>query len=421
MDFGALPPEINSGRMYTGAGSASMLAAAAAWDALAAELHSSAAAYHSAIDGMTIGTWYGPAATAMTTAVAPYISWMTLTATQAEQAALQAKLAAGAYEAAFVSTVPPPAIELNRAQLLTLIATNLFGQNTAAIAMTEAEYAEFWAQDSAAMYAYAAASAAASVLTPFAAPPETTNPAGLAGQSTAVAQAAGSAAASDIQMQLSQLMNLFPTMLQNLATAATAPAAPAAATPAATIIDAINPFVVTVRPIFAAVTGAYSPIIPYVLGGGWWLYALQILGLSQNSPGVAALLSGSGKAGAAALAPLRGGYVATVTPAGSIGQSTLVGSLSVPQGWVQAAPVLRSLTSVLPAATPEALAAAPAAAEGGLFGEMAMASLAGRALAGATVRTVGSGAAGAKTGAVSGADAAEDVATSATIIVIPAD
>ena len=39
MDWGAFTPEFNSGRMYAGAGSGPMLAAAAAWDTLAAELH----------------------------------------------------------------------------------------------------------------------------------------------------------------------------------------------------------------------------------------------------------------------------------------------------------------------------------------------------------------------------------------------
>ncbi|WP_416143388.1 PPE domain-containing protein [Mycobacterium tuberculosis] len=37
MNFSVLPPEINSGRMFFGAGSGPMLAAAAAWDGLAAE------------------------------------------------------------------------------------------------------------------------------------------------------------------------------------------------------------------------------------------------------------------------------------------------------------------------------------------------------------------------------------------------
>ena len=47
LDFGALPPEINSGRMYAGPGSGSMMAAAAAWDGLAAELSSTATGYTS--------------------------------------------------------------------------------------------------------------------------------------------------------------------------------------------------------------------------------------------------------------------------------------------------------------------------------------------------------------------------------------
>ena len=44
-------------------------------------------------------------------------------------------------------TVPPPVIAANRVLLLNLIATNFFGQNTPAIAVTEAQYMEMWAQD----------------------------------------------------------------------------------------------------------------------------------------------------------------------------------------------------------------------------------------------------------------------------------
>jgi PPE-repeat protein len=57
MDFGALPPEINSDRMYTGAGSGSMLAAATAWDGLAEKLSSAATSYRSVVSGLTNGPW----------------------------------------------------------------------------------------------------------------------------------------------------------------------------------------------------------------------------------------------------------------------------------------------------------------------------------------------------------------------------
>jgi PPE-repeat protein len=121
MDFGALPPEINSGRMYVGAGSGPMLAAAA-WDALAAKLHSTAASYGSTIQGMTVGSWQGPSATSMTTAAAPFVSWLTATATQAEQTSIQAKAAVSAYETAFAATVPPTVVAANRASAPSVMA-----------------------------------------------------------------------------------------------------------------------------------------------------------------------------------------------------------------------------------------------------------------------------------------------------------
>ncbi|WP_297826422.1 PPE family protein, partial [Mycobacterium sp.] len=279
MDFGALPPEVNSGRMYVGAGSGPLLAAAAAWDALGAELHSFAAAYSSTIAGMTVGSWLGPAAASMSAAVAPYLAWATASAAKAEQTAMQAKLAAAAYETAFVAMVPPPVIAANRSLLMTLIATNILGQNTAAIAATEAEYAEMWAQDAVAMYAYAGSSAAATQLTPFTEPPPTTDSSGAARQSAAVAQSA----ASDIGSELPALINVTPAMLQGLAAAPSA----AAATPAASIIEAIYPLTAALRPFFAAVTGAYSPIGALIVPGGWFLFALQPLGVAQNVPGVA--------------------------------------------------------------------------------------------------------------------------------------
>ena len=151
MDFAALPPEINSGRMYSGPGSGPMLAAAAAWDGLADELYSAAATYESEIVNLTGGPWRGPASASMAAAAADHIAWLKTTAAQAEQTSTQAKAAAGAFEAALWMTVPPPMIAANRSLLMELVATNILGQNTPAIATTEAQYAQMWAQDAAAM------------------------------------------------------------------------------------------------------------------------------------------------------------------------------------------------------------------------------------------------------------------------------
>jgi PPE-repeat protein len=179
LDFSALPPEINSTRMYTGPGSGPMMAAAAGWDALAGQLESFAAGYSSALTSLQGQHWSGPASAAMTNAAVPYVAWANTTATQAVQTASQARAAAAAYEAAHAATVPPAAVAANRAQLAVLVATNFFGQNAPAIAANEAAYAEMWAQDAAAMHGYAEASAPAATLTSFDQAPQTTNAGGL--------------------------------------------------------------------------------------------------------------------------------------------------------------------------------------------------------------------------------------------------
>ncbi|OWG25745.1 hypothetical protein B9D06_12200, partial [Mycobacterium tuberculosis] len=49
VDVGALPPEINSARMYAGPGSASLVAAAKMWDSVASDLFSAASAFQSVV------------------------------------------------------------------------------------------------------------------------------------------------------------------------------------------------------------------------------------------------------------------------------------------------------------------------------------------------------------------------------------
>ena len=239
MDFGALPPEVNSARMYAGPGSAPMMAAVTAWAALGAELGSTAASYESVISGLTSEGWMGPASASMAAAAAPYMKWMSSTGALAQQTSAQAAAAAAAYEAAFAMTVPPAEVAANRALLMALVATNFLGQNTPAIAATEAQYGEMWAQDAAAMYGYAGSSAAASTLTPFDPPAETTNPAGAGAQASAVTQATGTAAGTGTQT-LDQVMSAVPTALQGLSSPISAASNPAAAVPGGNSADILN-------------------------------------------------------------------------------------------------------------------------------------------------------------------------------------
>ncbi|MDT5224736.1 MAG: hypothetical protein QOG19_2143 [Mycobacterium sp.] len=188
MEFGALPPELTSARMYSGPGAAPLLAAATAWDALATELQSVAENYGARL-GMLTTDWAGPSSVAMYSTAARYTQWLTTTAAQAEHTANNARAAAAAYEAAFANIVPPPVIAANRAQLAALVATNVLGQNTAAIMAAEAHYVEIWAQDANAMYGYQALSQAATDALPeFTSPVPMVNAAGLAAQVEAFAQ-----------------------------------------------------------------------------------------------------------------------------------------------------------------------------------------------------------------------------------------
>jgi len=154
MSYSIFPPEWNSGLIYTGPGSEPLLVAAAAWTALATDLSTSATSTHSVVANLA-STWTGTGSAAATTAVAPYVAWLEQASATAAQNAALATQAAGLFEAARAASVPPPVIAANRAMLLALISTNFFGQNTPAIAATEAQYEAMWAQDGVAMDTYA--------------------------------------------------------------------------------------------------------------------------------------------------------------------------------------------------------------------------------------------------------------------------
>lgn len=218
-DFAALPPEATSAMMYSGPGAASFMAAASAWNALAADLTSTAQGYETVLGQLAGEEWLGPASATMAQAAQPYVDWLTATAEQAERAAIQSRSAAAAFETAFASVVPPPLVAANRADLAEALQTNLFGLNNGVIAQLEAQYAEMWAQNAVTMYRYASSSALASKLESFTAAPSIADSAGTATQSAAVA-AAQAAPAASIQESLQSFFNQITGQLGLLATPA---------------------------------------------------------------------------------------------------------------------------------------------------------------------------------------------------------
>jgi PPE-repeat protein len=399
MDFGAYPPEINSGRMYAGPGAAPMLTAAEAWQGLAAELHSAANSYQSVVSGLTAGPWVGPSSSTMAAAAASYVAWLNATAAQAEETAAQAKAAAAAYQAAFTSMVPPPMVAANRSQLLTLVATNLFGRNTQAIAANEAQYGEMWAQDAAAMYGYAASSASATSLTPFTPPQQNTNPGGSTAQAAAASQAAGTSA-GNVQSTVSSIQQAFssvPSTLQSLSTGTSAAATSAqAGDPLGTLSDLISIFLDA-----PAAIATFAADIPFgtlgvvalpldIIGAGTGLHTDDIVSGwngQQAWPDV-------GPAPVEPFpAPLLNLPPGTLPPslAANLGEANTVGALSVPPTWTVATPAVRPISYTLPTlpGTAVSATAAPAAeaGSGSTLSQMALAGMAGRAMAG----TVGTG------------------------------
>jgi PPE-repeat protein len=374
VDFGALSPEINSGRMYAGAGSGPLLAATAAWDGLASELSAAATSYELTVSELT-GAWSGPSSMSMAAAAAPYVAWMNTTAAQAEQTASQLASAVAAYEAAFAATVPPPLIAANRTLLMSLVATNIVGQNTPAIAATEAQYAEMWAQDAGAMYGYAGASAAATTLTPFSSPTQTTNPAGAGTQAAAVTQAAASAAGTT-QNMLSQVTST----LQSLASGASS-------NPAAVMtgmLRAANAVLATpANQAFENFVGSFGGLAPFVfgpivVGSGVEGFVSPLFAEVGAAPAAAAAAVDASAVSAVpegAVGPLVGSYGSGLGGAGvsaGLGQAASVGGLSVPQSWGTASPAIRLAATALPAAGLGGLPQAGAAGFGGSFGGMPM-------------------------------------------------
>jgi PPE-repeat protein len=195
MEFTTLPPEVISALIHSGPGSESLADAAAAWRQLGADLEDAADSYAAAVSSM-VDSWHGPSAAAMSQSVAPYLTWLRTTSQQAQQVAASAQAAAGAFNSASASVVPTAQVLANRTQLAQLLATNIFGRNMPAIAATEANYQQMWANNAAAMTRYQAASTQATNLPQFTSPTSTTDPSAQAAQNSAQTAAATNSGSS---------------------------------------------------------------------------------------------------------------------------------------------------------------------------------------------------------------------------------
>ncbi|OBK26709.1 hypothetical protein A5635_12850 [Mycobacterium asiaticum] len=341
-----------------------MLTAATAWDGLAAVLNSAASSYAAVLTGLAAESWLGPASASMAAAIAPFAGWMGTAATLAEQTANQARRASSAFEAAFAMTVPPALIEANRSQLASLLETNLFGLNTPAIEAIQADYAEMWAQDAAAMFTYAAASESASALTPFTQPLQVTHPTGT------VTEVAASNASAEALTGLG--FSITPQMLQGLTTLLSSASAGLLDIPAGldSLLGELD-----LAATYIAVTATASLALAVVNTARPWIFSYAGTSVDEGLD--------SGTPQPAHSAPVRSGADGAGMPRGiaasaGVGQGALVGGLKVPHSWTTAAPEIRLAVEALPSAavgpTPTNFGAAPAA----LLSGMALAGMAGR-------------------------------------------
>jgi PPE-repeat protein len=343
MEFTTLPPEVTSALIHSGPGAESLIAASGAWQQLGTNLEDSAENYGAALSSLS-GTWHGPSSTAMAQAVEPYVTWLSTTAQQTQQIAAAAQAAAAAFNSVRASVVPMAEVTANRMRLVQLLATNGFGRNLPAIAETEAEYQSMWANNSAAMSRYQAASAQASTLPQFASPTSVTNPAGLATKASAAPAATTSS------------------------TASTAPTVSAATTAAALPTD-FDPSV--------GIVGEANTYANQFISSGFPINMLSYLAQNQSaqalqgvnaqigqgvSEGEGALggpaggLGALGQGGLGALGPggLGGGFggLSQVPPAAATGVGVSIGKLTAPPSIVNLLPTSQAPVQLASAASP---------------------------------------------------------------------
>ena len=360
MSFMMFPPEFNSSLMYSGAGSGPLMAAASAWDELAADLEATAASYQTVLTQLTGTTWLGPSSARMAAATAPYVDWLAGTAGQAAQTSAQARFAAAAYESAFASTVEPAVIAANRALLAALVATNFLGQNTPAIAATEAQYMEMWFQDGMTMDMYATLAQQAVVL-PQPTPAPSASDGGTSANAAAAAQSTANSASSTGTNLGTALENLLTDYLTSnssglnsdwtsvlgdvgLSSLDSTLLPSLAPTSVATSAGSILP----VQAIYYATMFASMPA-KMLISMSNSMGASQAMQAGQQAmlANVTSILDSKMKTMMAGISGQMRGFGSAISA--QLASAGKLGGLSVPNGWAQAAPEMVRAAPILPA------------------------------------------------------------------------
>jgi PPE-repeat protein len=364
MSFMMFPPELNSSLMYSGAGSGPLMAAASAWDELAADLETTATSYQTVIAQLTGTTWLGPSSARMAAAAAPFVAWLESSSAQAAQTSAQARLAAASYEGAFASTVPPAVIAANRALLAALVATNFLGQNTPAIAATEAHYMEMWFQDGVTMDTYATASEQAVVL-PQQSPAPTPSDGGVSADTAAATQSASTPASgigslgTDLESLLTNgLTNVLTNGLTNVLTNGLTNVLGDLGVPASldsTIVGALTSTglgsatdsILPVQGVYYATMMASMPAKMLISMSNSMNASTAMQASNQ------AMLADVSKLVDAKMRLLMGGISGQMRSWGSavsaqLASSHRLGGLSIPNSWAQGAPEMSRAAPVLP-------------------------------------------------------------------------
>ncbi|WP_123029095.1 PPE domain-containing protein [Mycolicibacterium stellerae] len=382
--WSALPPEVNAGQLMAGDQGASIAAAAAAYEALAAALTAEGAKM-AATAGVTASTgWVGVGGTAMMATAMPYVAALELLAAWVQQSAASAAAIEQAYVTAKMGMIPVPACTTNRVTWDGLCKTNFFGINFPPMGALDVEYfGHFWTNNAGMMGGYEGIVSAILVTLGIPPPPAplTANPAGAAGQAAAISQAAASGATSAAMSQSLSGVNQAASAVQPGAQTAAAPAQSMASMApqmmsqlgqlpqmAAQPLQMLGQFPQMLGQMPQMAMGMLGPLSSGMGGGGIGTAGIDKVGQFDQTTLAAttdAAARGGGGGGAGGLGGGAGVMSSFTRPTGSFNAP---GPPKLPTGWTPGAAVPEVAASAGPAT---------GGGTGGLYGAPAAAGAAG--------------------------------------------